>query len=198
MSEFVFKNLSVKLLPDPALAADEPLCVCCSYEVECGECSLCTDGPTQPPECGPCTDTPTGPPECSPCTQTPTDCGVCTDGPTDDCFPCTDFEGTGAPCFGPVSRPECRSDSACEDGTHCIDTIDIVLPRRSLDVVRGELAILRAELRRTLGGRLVEEQRLNVEGAQSVEEIDQLRDALLGAVAELDQRRTEIEAGPSD
>jgi hypothetical protein len=91
MGEFSFKNLSVKLFPEVALAEGAAhVCECCSYEWRCDDCS-CTDTPTAP-ECGPCTDTPTEPPECGPCTNTPTDpeCGPCTLGEScaeSDCFP---------------------------------------------------------------------------------------------------------------
>jgi hypothetical protein len=167
MSEFLFRNLSVKLFPEAALA-DELVCVCCSYQYQCDGCTLCTGGETRPPGmCTPCTDIPD------------TDCGPCTGG-------CTD------------TAPPCGIDS-CETGTHCIDSVTVaVLARRSAAVVRGELEYLRAELRQVLGRPLEEDRRATVAEARSVEEIDRLREVLLGAVAELDQRRAEIEANPPE
>lgn len=154
----MFKNLSVKLLPD-AVAADETACVCCSYQVACDECT-CTDTPTTPPGCEGCTDLPT----CDPCT------GGITDPP-----------------------PACGPDT-CTDDTHCIRTEPIVIKAfRSADVIRSELEFLREELRQRVGRPSDEAQPAYGGEPQSVEEIDQLREALLGAVAELDERRAIIE-----
>jgi len=199
MGEFSFKNLSVKLFPEVALAEGAALaCECCSYEWHCDDCS-CTDTPTAP-DCGPCTDTPTGP-ECGACTDGET-CGPCSvgetgtpcEGPSDDCFPCTDFD------------PSIRcGDETCLEDTGCHHSVTIVVAppedegfpaggRRSADVIRAELALLRTELRQAMGLPPEREEEAEAPGKpRTVEEVDRLRDALLGAVAELDEYRARIE-----
>ena len=57
MSEFMFRNLSVKVFAE--FADDAPVCECCSYVFVCADCSECTDGATAPPDCG--ASAPTGP-----------------------------------------------------------------------------------------------------------------------------------------
>jgi hypothetical protein len=197
MSEFVFRNLSVKLLA----ADDGPVCICCSYEYQCNECSQCTDSPTAPP-CDPCTQSATV--ECGECTNGPT-CDACTagdtggcEGPTDDCFPCTDFEGTGGCLCSDTDRGECEAES-CMDNTGCFNTITIFVEGdapspRSSDQILGELNILRDELRRTLGVSEEAVARVPRRRPSSVEEIDQFKAELLDAVAELDQQRAELES----
>lgn len=193
MSEFVFKNLSVKLFPDEALA-EGAVCVCCSYDVQCDECSHCTDSPSEVP-CNPCTEA--GTVDCGACTMGITEdggpCKPCTGQITDDCFPCTDFDTS--PCFGPLSHdPGLCDANSCQQDTDCLDTIPLILPaRRSVAVIADELALLRTELRQTLGRSAEEERRSTVEEAESVEEIDRLKAALQGAVAELDERRSQLE-----
>jgi hypothetical protein len=199
MSEFSFKNLSVKLFPEVALAEDAALvCECCSFQMGCGDCT-CTDTPTVP-ECGVCTDTPTGP-ECGACTETET-CGACSvgetgtpcEGPTDDCFPCTDFD------------PSIRcSDETCLEDTGCHHSVPIVVRPpgvedapvggpRPPDVIMGELRLLRAELRQAMGLPPEREEEAEAPGKpRTVEELDRLRAALVGAVAELDEHRGRIE-----
>jgi hypothetical protein len=195
MSEFMFKSLSVKLFAEDALA-DEGVCVCCSYDVHCDQCTHCTDSPTGIP-CNPCTDA--GTVDCGECTLGVTDqpdpCKPCTGEITDDCFPCTDFETT--PCLGPLSHHPfpCDADS-CQQDTGCLDSILLVLPaRRSTSVIAEELALLRAELRQTLGRTTEDERRVAIGDAESVEEIDRVKDALLEAIDELDERRQQIEGG---
>jgi hypothetical protein len=137
--------------------------------------------------------------DCGACTLGVTDepgpCKPCTGEITDDCFPCTDFDTT--PCFGPLSHSPapCEVDS-CQEDTGCLDTILVVLPpRRSPAVITEELALLRTELRQTLGPPSEQERRVVIDEAQSLEEIDRVKDALLGAVVELDERRRQIERG---
>jgi len=204
MSEFVFRNLSVKLFPEVAANAGQ-VCECCSYVVHCDDCSLCTEGPTTPPACEPCTENPAS--DCGQCSTGATDfpCGGASDcgpscGDTGACFPCTEF-GT-IPCRdGTVN---CEFDSFGQ-GTGCLDTITIFLPGdegevvaggevaqpaiepRSLDVVQRELAMLRAELRAAMARHRAEGPALGAPAG--VDEMDRLRGALLEAVEELDERR---------
>ena len=199
MSEFVFRNLSVKLFA----ADDGPVCVCCSYEYECNECSQCTDTPTGPP-CDPCTRTVTV--DCGECTNGPT-CDACSggdtggrcDGATDDCFPCTDFEGTGGCLCSDTGRGECEADSCMED-SRCLFSIPLLIegdeasPRSTAQLVGG-LNVLREELRRTLGVSEEAVARAPKRRPSSVEEIDRFKAELLDAVAELDRQRAELE-GP--
>lgn len=203
MSEFLFRNLSVKLFPKADATAGQ-VCECCSYVVHCDDCSLCTEGPTAPPACEPCTENPAS--DCGPCTAGVTDppCGGASDcGPSGQpgpCFPCTEF-GTIDCLDGTVN---CEFES-CGQGTGCIDTITIFVPEdggeilaggevaraaiepRSVDVVQRELAMLRAELRATMARDRAEGPSL--EAPAGVDELDRLRGALLEAVEELDERR---------
>lgn len=202
MGEFSFKNLSVKLFPEVALAEGAALvCECCSHDWVCGDCS-CTDTPTAPPACEPCTDTPTErpgcgdctfgtsePPECSPCTE------GCTAGLTDACFPCSDFEGT-IHCEGET----CLEDTGCHHSVTVVVCVpsDLEGPQpespRSPDVIRIELRLLRAELRQSMGLPPEREEEAEARGKpRTVEELDRLRAALVGAVAELDEYRGRIE-----
>lgn len=198
MSEFQFRTLSVKLMPEAPVVGDA-VCICCSYEFECGECTHCTDTPTDV-GCSPCTNTPTD--VCGECTDSPTgapECGPCTDGPTDACFPCTDF-GTGPECRV-LSNEPCRADT-CGMDTGCFDTITIVVPPPTLEglparaprpsaLVKLELAVLREELRLAMGA----PRRAPKDGKpRTVEELESLRGALLDAVAELDELRDQFEA----
>lgn len=198
VTEFMFRNLSVKVFAEAA--DDGPVCDCCSYVIECGSCSECTDGPTAPPECGPCTDTPTV--DCDACTdfETIPECGVCTDTPTNECFPCSDFEGTGA--------PECLGDT-CQDDTHCINTLLILLPPpddpgrgvravRAAADVRREMELLKRELRAAMTLEPDVEPIGSSGRPETLEEVDRLRHVLLEAVAELDERDRAIRGGPSD
>ena len=136
MGEFLFKNLSVKLLANDEEAADE-----------CGECTNCT-------ACSGTTD----------CTQ----CTFCTDNMT--CLVCT---CAGSTDILIASAPD--------------DTAGTVIS------FREELATYKDRLRKAIAE--IEEQ----ERAQSaydepstVEEIDELKARLSDAIAELDQRREQM------
>jgi len=182
MGDFVFKNLSVKLLPAegdaPQGDADRGECACCSYVVGCGDTGGC--GCTRTVTCGECTGTPT----CrgctnSPCTQGET-CGACTQG----CTECTD---------NPTNCTDC---GACS----CSGTIDIVsepeFDVRRVGDVRSELAAHKERLRQAISQVEDEERKLETRGKpQSIEEIDQLRSHFLDAIAELDEQRGKLESG---
>lgn len=197
MSEFVFRNLSVKLFA----AEDGPACVCCSYDYECNECSQCTDTPTGA-HCDPCTRTVTV--DCGACTDGPT-CDACSngdtgggcEGPTDDCFPCTDFEGTGGCLCSDSGGGECDAETCLEDSCRFF-SIPIVIegddaPPRSTAQIVGGLNVLREELRRTLGVSEEAAARASRRRPASVAEIDRFKAELLDAVAELDRQRAELE-----
>lgn len=161
MSEFVFRNLSVKLFPDPSVAAGDPVCVCCSYAFECADCSLCTDQ----------TDTP-----CSPCTDTPSDdpCGPCTGGVTDPPPQC--------------GIDSCLNGSGCLDTVPIVVAGD---ETRSPEVIAAELDELRAELRRALRLPAREVQVRVADELPADRRADLLRGALLDAVAEIDRGRSD-------
>ncbi|MHA6781085.1 hypothetical protein ACVGOW_08820 [Pseudonocardia saturnea] len=167
MSEFVFRNLSVKLFPDraaDAVAAADPVCVCCSYAFECADCSLCTDQTDAP--CSPCTDTPTDP------------CGPCTGGVTDPPPQC--------------GIDSCLEGSGCLDSVPIVVQGDEGRAgHRSPDVIAAELEELREELRRAL--RLpAREVQVRVEDELPADKrADLLRGVLLDAVAELDRGRSD-------
>jgi hypothetical protein len=164
MSEFVFRNLSVKLFPDPAAAAD-PVCVCCSYAFECADCSLCTDRTDAP-----CTDTPTDDP-CGPCTGGVTDpppqCGIesCLDG--SGCLDSVPIVVQGDEARGAQAGP------------------------RSPEVITAELDLLREELRRALRLPSREAQVRVADELPADKRADLLRGALLDAVAEIDRGRSD-------
>lgn len=212
----MFRNLSVKVFAE--FADNAPVCDCCSYVFQCADCSECTDGATAPPECGECTDGATVPPECGECTdeltapceactdfETTPECGNCTDGPTDDCFPCTDFEGTGG-CLDPTIE-DCFGDTCMED-THCIHTLPILLPPpddradgvvrvvRPAAQVRTEMDLLKRELRAAMTLDPDVEPPGSTGRAQTLEEIEGLRRALVDAVAELDEQARTLRGEP--
>ena len=140
MSEFLFKNLSVKLLASDEKVVDE-----------CGECTNCT-------ACSGTTD----------CTQ----CTFCTDNMS--CLVCTCAGHTDIPI---MSGPDGSEGTIVE--------------------FREGLAFYKERLRKAIAE--IEEQERNVARyaePTSVEEIDELRDRLSGAIAELDQRRAEMVAEP--
>jgi hypothetical protein len=88
-------------------------------------------------------------------------------------------------------------------GCHHTETIIIAAPGiedapagrpRSPDVIRNELRLLRAELRQAMGMPPEPDEEAEARGKpRTVEEIDRLHAALLGAVAELDEYRARIE-----
>jgi hypothetical protein len=137
MAEFLFKNLSVKLLASDEQPVDE-----------CGECTNCTG-------CSGTTD----------CTQ----CTFCTDNMS--CMVCT-----------------------CAGGT---DVLIASKPDLTGTVIgfRDQLALYKDRLRKAIAE--IEEQERNYtayDEPSSIEEIDELKDRLSGAIAELDQRRAQMDA----
>lgn len=199
MAEFVFRNLSVKLFP-VADAVLGPVCVCCSYAHECDECSFCTEGVTDPP-CDPCTGGATDVPGCGPCTDGPTEEPPGCEGPSDDCFPCTEFDTS--PCTFSDEGP-CAEPLSCVQESGCFEDSDLPIllgaqdapaqpaaarASRSPDVIQAELDVLRVELRAALGLPPDADPQRRAEPAPAPGEIDRVRSALLAAVDELDRKR---------
>lgn len=179
MGEFVFKNLSVKLLPaeGDAPQGDGRDCACCSYVVGCNGATDAGCGCTR----SPCTESPT----CRGCTNNP-----CTNGPT--CGQCTNDVTCGI-CTRGDSMSGCSSCS-------CAGTIDIVSEpefdvKRTGDI-RSELAAHKERLRQAIAQVEDEERKLETRGKpQSIEEIDQLKTQFLDAIAELDAQRGRLATG---
>lgn len=173
MSEFVFRNLSVKVFPAGGgrRQADRE-CADQSPSDMCGQCS-------QTPTCSPCT---LGDPCTLWCTETPT------------CDRCSGVAFTGAMCLPGTGDPFCEGVSCGFTGPR--------FGRAFLGQqgdVRAELGALKERLRREMADVEAAERQLENAGRpRSVEEIDELRSELLAAVAELDERRAELEGdGPT-
>jgi hypothetical protein len=198
MSEFVFRNLSVRLFPvsDQAVGA---VCTCCSFAFECDACSECTDGTTAPPCEGPTVDPGGG--GCGESGCGPTGCGE-----SCDISPCGGLASID-PCG--ASFPPCEHDEV----TTCFEESQILchLPaadepgrgHRPLEVIQGELDLLRVELRAALGLPPDPDphRRRHAEpiAEPAAEQLDEVRAALLDAVAEIDERGRERDAGrPSE
>jgi hypothetical protein len=174
MGEFMFKNLSVKLLPvegeRPGDCGDCTDCTRCTAPTACGNCTNCTECTncticTGVTDCGRCTN-------CTNCSGT-TDCGSCTHCTDPTCGVCTCAGGTDVPI---VSEP-----------------FDV--GRRGGDL-RAELAAHKERLRRVIA-RVEEEERKLEERSrpQSIEQIDELKARFVEAIAELDEQRAQLEAG---
>lgn len=186
MSEFRFKNLSVRLFPAEAQAAREE-CTCCSYVVGCGPCTN-----TVTVDCGPCTNTVTV--DCGPCTNTiSVVCGPCSNAVSFNCGICSN-----------VTCGRCTNTATIDPGCFCsvlgAEPTKVMAPfpvrrfaGRAGDV-RAELAALKTHLQQALAD--VEANERQMESAarpRTVEEIDQLRAQLMDAVAELDEQRAQLE-----
>jgi len=159
MADFVFKNLSVKLLP----AGDEPSrrAEVCTEVPECGRCTEVTCGTCSVVTCGTCTEV-----TCGTCTEVT--CGVCTETPSvAACDVCTCAVQTKIPIVSEVEF------AAKQEGD-----------------VRAELAAHKAHLRMAIAQVEHAERR-----PQSVAEVDELKSRLQETLAELEQRRAELETG---
>ena len=174
-------------------------------------CGNCTRLPTK--ICGPCTDLVSV--ICDPCTRFSTQiCGKCTDLVSVICDPCTTLvtqvcgECTDfATCLrGTIICPGdsivCPVDTrVCPVGTEICPGGSILcngsIWERTPVEVRAELAELKQHLQQVLADVESKEAEVAAMGKPStVEEIDQLKDQLLAAVAELDEERGRI--GASD
>jgi hypothetical protein len=170
MGDFVFKNLSVKLLPAEGEVPGD----------ECGACTKCTDA-TFCANCTHCT-------ECTDCTicSAVTDCGNCTNctvcSGTTDCGECTH-----------CTAPTC---GVCT----CAANTDVPIASEPFDVARGgdlrsELAAHKQRLRQAIALVEEEERKLEERGKpRSIEEIDMLKAHFLEAIAELEEQRAKLEA----
>lgn len=196
MSEFLFRNLSVKVFPAEE-AADREGCPDCSYvcvgdsQFACREpsvvCQLACSNVATPIGCNfdcsrvvsqPCglncsnLPTPGGCElDCSRVVSNP--CGfTCTNNPTPDCA---------------CSSPRC---TLAGDNP----TILIADPGGRVGDARSQLAVLKDRMRRNLAAVEAAEQELEAAGRpKTVEEIDAVRSHLLAAVAELDEQKAEME-----
>lgn len=179
MSQFVFKNLTVKLMPDTPQDTPDPDCACtyyiscafpsyncspCSYNVSCHGCSLQVSV-----GCGRCSRFVT--------------CLGCSVAISDVCWKGTIVCGLTRI----VTITECGGTLQC--GGSIWGPIEI-------GDLRDELGQLKQQLREAM--KQVELREVEIEGASkpaSVEEIDQLKEQLLGAVAELDEQRKQMDKG---
>ena len=159
MADFVFKNLSVKLLP----AVDEPSrrAEACTAVYECGNCTEVT--------CGDCTDV-----SCGTCTEV--SCGTCT-------------EVTCGTCTNVTNMTVCDS-CTCNVQTQVPILSVVEADAKEKGDMRAELAAHKASLRLAIAQVEHAERR-----PQSVEEVDELKSHLQEALAELEQRRAELETG---
>jgi hypothetical protein len=150
MSEFVFRNLSVKVFPTEV--ADRG----------------CVDGVSRVVGCSPCTEL---------CTGTVTPC--------DDPPLCTAMEESIPITIGPVCNGPGTSPGYVDTHTN------LILPAGDPGT---ELATLKQSLRIAMSAVEKAEQQLESgQGLSVVDGIDRLRGELMGAVAELDEYRDQID-----
>jgi hypothetical protein len=169
MGEFVFRNLSVKLVPELEEKFG-PGCPRCSVVVSipCGQCSQLISIPTGCLRCSQFVSIPCGP--CSQLVTFPTDCGWCSQQIS---CPGGSIRCPGISCGG-GSRLDIFEEIA-------------VNPAQDLGALKQQLQGALAE---------VEAQEAALASAakpKSVEEIDELKKQLLAAVEELDEQRAAFE-----
>jgi hypothetical protein len=90
------------------------------------------------------------------------------------------------------------TDQACAPGTIPCDPFTNIVPLKAdeVDGIRGRLVARKEQVRQYLGEIEAGERYLAAGGKPgTVEEIDQLRQQLLAAVAELDEQRAQLEGG---
>ncbi len=194
MSDFVFKNLSVKLFPAEGEAADE--CACCSYICQ-GDSQVACRDPSVVAGCG-----------AANCTNiTPGGCGNCTNvTPGVLCLNNCTRNATPVVCAWNCSNmvsPVCACSILSNPGCICsvlgAEPTKIMGPEGAREPdPRAGLAVMKRALRQRLTE--IEEQERQLEATAkptTVEEIDHVRSQLLAAVAELDEQRAAMEGGPS-
>ena len=215
MAEFVFRNLSVKLMPESQKKlSGGGQCPGCTVIVSCQVCSRVSI----PTGCGACSQFVSVP--CGPCSQLitmPTGCGPCSQIVSIPCGQCSQLitmPTGGGPCSQIVSIPcgqcsqlisdpcgPCSQVMSCPGGSikcpavSCPGGSRFELDRDDITVNPAEgLAVLKQQLQEALVE--VEAQESALEAAskpKSVEEIDELKKQLLAAVEELDEQRAAFE-----
>ena len=189
MSDFVFRNLSVKLFPAEGEAADD--CACCSYICQ-GDSQVACRDPSVVVVCGAanCTNVTQG--GCGNQCSNFASCANCSNVPS--CVNCSNFSNPA--CFNCSNMPS----------FDCICSVLGAEPTKLLPADGGRIGpdprAGLAEMKRRLRQRLteVEEQERQLEAAakpKTVEEIDRVKSHLLAAVAELDEQRAGMEDGPA-
>ena len=204
MSEFVFKNLTVKLMPEAETPGDVPTpdCAACSAFVSCGVPSI---------NCGFCSVAVS-------CRVPSLNCGICsvavsckcTNLVSVVCDACSRFVSCPG-CSLVITDPCWRGTVVCPGGTIVCPggTIDCGITRDPcggswidpIDIgdIRKELGQLKTQLRLQL--QQVEQQEAQLAEAskpKTVEEIDRLKEQLLNAVAELDEQRKQMQQDDTD
>jgi hypothetical protein len=177
MSEFMFKNLSVKLMPAEGEAVKEqcasgPACgLNCSNVPSVAACTLnCSNVPSIPACTLNCSNVPSAPA----CTLN------CSQAYSVDLYPWWTCN-----CTSPVTYVICGGFSN-----------DQLNPRNATVDPATELAALKEQLRQVGSAIQAAEQRITPAGRpRTVEEIDQVKSRLLEAVAELDDQRAQMEGG---
>lgn len=191
MAEFVFRNLSVKLMPESQKKlSGGGQCPGCTVIVSCQVCSrvsiptgcgACSQFVSVP--CGPCSQLITMPTGCGPCSQIVSiPCGQCSQLISDPCGPCSQVMSC------PGGSIKCPAVSCAGGSRFELDRDDI-----TVNPAEG-LAVLKQQLQEALVE--VEAQESALEAAskpKSVEEIDELKKQLLAAVEELDEQRAAFE-----
>ena len=198
MSEFAFKNLTVKLMP--ADDTPQPDCAQCSVFVTCGSCSVLTSCHCSKiiSICGVCSTHVS----CFNCSQLVSVCGDCSVAVS--CFGCSIQVSVCDPCTRLISiicqiTNDCLVSIHCGISINCGGTIgcggSIYNPELGIGEIRQELGKLKEQLRSALAQ--VEANEAHIEETSkpaSVDEIDALKAQLMSAVKELDEQRSKIGA----
>jgi hypothetical protein len=186
MSEFMFKNLAVKLFPTTGGATGATPCAGTSAAVCRPPTSLCHVPSFCHVACSQTVSMCQGPLSVMCCIASHAVSG-CTGA-------CSVL--VSAPCFGPSACGQisaaCQASVKCPGGSACGGSI--VEPDQPAGDARAELAALKEQLRQALAEVEASEAALAEAGKpQTVEQVDMLKDQLMQAVAELDERRAELE-----
>ena len=191
MSEFVFRNLSIKLFPAEGEAGEDE-CPCCTY-ICMGDSQLACLDPSVPRRAmrarracrNNCTLPPTGGGCGNECSFSPTE-PECRTG-------CT-YRDTIGECFDICTYIATFCEPCSTPGTYFIVPEDP--GRRGAGDIRAELAVAKRRLRQRLA--MVEQQEQQLEAAakpRTIEEIERVRAQMVAAVSELDEQRARMEGG---
>jgi hypothetical protein len=200
MSEFAFKNLTVKLMPADT---PQPDCAGCSVFVSCANCSLLASCQCSKivSICGECSTHIS----CFNCSRLASVCADCSVAVS--CIGCSLQVSVCDPCTRLLSiicqiTNDCLVSINCGISINCGGTIycggSIYNPELGIGEIRQELGKLKEQLKSALAQVEANEAHLEETAKPAtVEEIDALKAQLMSAVKELDDQRSKLGAKPS-